>query len=182
VLHAKNRNMELKDKFHFAKLSLFNMRLFNDFENNGQEEVKKIIERRANADNINLPINLLHQTSFLSHAYINFVWLWESIKQNNLENKILNIIRKKFDFSSKIKILEKGEERDLKDAEDFIRLIRNSISHGNIEVIEEFFIFYDENPRKRDRDYGKIRMKWETLGELSDIILFSLNDYLYIEK
>lgn len=175
----KMRSMTLKEKFHFAKLSLFNMRLLNDIQNDEKESVKKIIEDRAKKDNIRLPINILHQTSFLSHAYTNFVWLWETIKQNNAESNILESLKTRFEFSSNIEIVEIGDDRVLKEPKDFIRLIRNSISHGNVEVTEDFFIFYDENPRNRKKDYGKIKMRWYVLGKLSDDILFSVNDFIY---
>lgn len=172
--------MSLKEKFHFAKLSLFNIRLMSDFQNNENEVVKNIIKSRATNDNIGLPINLLHQGSFLCHAYITFVWLWEAIKQAKVEGIILNDIKKRFNFSSEIETLKKGNDRVLVEPYDFFRLIRNSISHGNVEVKEVYFYFHDTNPSNKN-DFGTIRMNWETLGKLSDMILFSVNEEVFFK-
>jgi hypothetical protein len=173
--------MTLKEKFHFAKLSLFNMRLLNDFQNSENNELKTLIGNRAQQDNVQLPINLIHQSSFLSHTYINFVWLWETIKQEKIEEDVLGRINNRFNFSDNISIIYKGDERNLSECKDFLRLIRNAISHGNVDITDSCFIFSDSNPRSNE-DYAKIEIKWSDLEILSDDILFSVSNYIYFSE
>lgn len=169
--------MTLNEKFHFAKLSLFNMRLLNNLQTSDNTSVKNIVECEADINNLSKPVPLLHQASFLSHAYINLVWLWEVMKSENLEDKIINEVKENYDLEQ-IEIREQGSARTFNNERDYLRLIRNSISHGNVVVDDNKFIFADKNPRNPN-DFGKLSLTWESLGKLSDCVLISVNRHLY---
>lgn len=173
--------MDLKEKFHFAKLSLFNMRLLSDIQNSNQQVIDSLISKRALEDNLKQPVPVLHQASFLSNAYINLVWLWETMKSENKEQKIIDYVDKKFKLDEKIAIVKIGKNRNLTTCNHYLRLIRNSISHGNVDIDDDYFFFADKNPRDSD-NFAEIKMTWSTLGELSDLVLFAVNNYLYFKN
>lgn len=164
-----------KDAFHFAKLSLFNVRLLDDLQSSKLKAVQRLIESRAKADNVCLPVSLLHQGTFLAFAYICLVWLWERLKAVGNEERIAEEVGKRFEFSQRCNV---NGERAVKKPGDYLRLIRNAISHARVCVTDKSFEFRDRK-RRGEKDDTVLEMTWESLGELSEKVLFAVNDSLY---
>ena len=167
------------EAFHFAKLSLFNVRLLSDIEHasKNHSEIARVIETRAERDSISLPVPLLHQAMFLQFGYICLVWLWEVSKANSGAQQIIDEVSKRFDIQGVIK--SKDGEREINSTFDVVRLVRNAISHAHVVVKDEYFIFSDINKRGGEKKPTSIRLTWCEFGELSEAILFSVNSWLY---
>jgi hypothetical protein len=165
-----------KNAFYVSKLALFNVHLLDDFENvcSVKPDIEEIIICRSKKDNIRLPINLLHQATFLQFAYICLVWLWE---QNKTEYKIVSgAVEKRFQFDKTCKV---SGPRELCSTEDYLRLMRNAISHAKVEVEGDYFYFSDINKRDKETKNTIIRLTWEQVGQLSESVLFAINDKIY---
>jgi hypothetical protein len=165
-----------KDAFHFAKLSLFNVRLLDDLQSSNLKGVQRLIESRAKADNVCLPVSLLHQGTFLAFAYICLVWLWERLKAAGNEACIAKKVGKHFNFSQMCKV---DGERKVEKPEHYLRLIRNAISHAKVCVTDKSFEFRDRDERGGEKDDTVLEMTWESLGELSEAVLSAVNRSLY---
>lgn len=164
-----------RDAFHFAKLSLFSVGLLSDLQSSDSQDVRHLIEGRAKADHVRLPVALLHQGTFLAFAYVCLVWLWEQSKAVGNEACIAKEVGKRFNFSQMCKV---DGERGVKKPEDYLRLIRNAISHARVCVTDKSFKFRDRKPRG-EKDDTVLEMTWESLGKLSKEVLFAVNKSLY---
>ncbi len=165
-----------KDAFHFAKLALFNVRLLNDFElgRASVNDIESLIQRRCEHDNIATPISLMHQATFLQFSYICIVWLWEQSKAAEVENDIVSLIEKKFNIKKLNKI---SGPRNLNNINQFLRLFRNAISHGRVNVCDSYFIFNDQSTNEDGAT--EVQVSWSNLVELSEAVLFSVNEKIY---
>jgi hypothetical protein len=169
-----------KDAFHFAKLSLFNARLMSDLQelrNSGSAEgnvVERIIQERACHDHLRLDPedSLVNQSIFLGMAYVTVVWLTERFDRN----KIAHEIEKRGGFKGLAAHGPRAPRGDLSSTE-YLRLIRNAISHGKVDATDTHFIFSDRHP-KEDQPTC-VRLTWEQLGRLTVDTLFSVNAMLY---
>ena len=166
-----------EENFHIAKLALFNVHLLSDIES-GRPQVPtldNVVIQRSRSDNVGLPINLLHQATFLQFAYITLVWLWEQAKLSESMPEFLNGITQRFQFTNNTKL---SGPRNVQNAELILKLLRNAISHGRVRFEEEQVIFSDINS-PTEREPTQVSMRWSDLENLSEAILFSTNDILY---
>jgi len=83
-------SQDARDRYHFAKLALFNARLLGRFQSEeGGSVVRSIIEEEAKRNGMMETPSLVHQATFLQFSYICLVWLWESAKNAKLEIALL---------------------------------------------------------------------------------------------
>lgn len=185
--------MELLEYYHCAKLSLFNVRLLHDLEESRASDpaVEQIIHRRAKNDQVAEPISLMHQSTFLGHAFIILVWMNEYVykKFKNSEKKKFKkafSIRFNIETDTEMRSSEllasedsNGESpRDLSKREEFFRTMRNALAHARVDIVEGYFVFDNTS----DYDRATIKMTWAQLGKLTDAMLFAYTDVLYAGK
>jgi len=170
--------MNAKEAFHFSKLALFQVRLLNDLEHmrGNNKALQKAIERCAEGNNLTLPVPLFNQSTFLSFAYIALVWLREHAARME-DQDFADRVAERYQFDD----LEAVGERDVQTPEQYLRLVRNAISHGRVDVDDNHFILSDINPR-RENAPTSVKLTWEQLGKLSEAALFATNDFIYPEQ
>ncbi len=83
-------SQDARDRYHFAKLALFNVRLLGRLQDENSSFVRSIIKEIAERNGMIETPSLLNQTTFLQFSYICLVWLWESAKSAKLESALLN--------------------------------------------------------------------------------------------
>ena len=170
----------MKDQFHFAKLSLFNMRLLSEMQDavGNCAELAEVIEDCTKRNGMTPPVPLLHQAAFLGHAYICLVWLREVVMASSNEEfkkKYFDRISSSYDFDKWIRKCE--GPRKLVKARDYIRLVRNAISHGRVTVGDDEFRLADKSNSEKSETV--VTLTWEGLARLADASLFSVNERLY---
>ncbi|MDC9726606.1 MAG: HEPN family nuclease [Candidatus Thioglobus sp.] len=171
-----------KNAFLDAKNSLLMVRILArlDIERPGNEWLDKVISEVENANGYQKKVPLVNQTVFLSMAYSTLVWLRESYFKNKKAKKALSNRVMPLFSNHKIKIDkgEKAKEIGEKAPIEFIRRIRNSLGHANVSIEDNYFIFYDVNPKEKT-DSVKIKMSWHALGELTEMVIAAGNDVLF---
>ena len=167
-----------RDAFHIAKLALLNVRLLSDLESATQtsESVARLIEARVRRDAIQSPVSLLHQATFLQFAYVCPVWLWERAKTSGNEVAVIERIATRFPFDELYG--RASGSRPVRTPTAVLRLLRNAISHGRVQCLDDRFVFEDQDPR-REAGATQISLTWPQLGELSEAVLFSMNEIVY---
>lgn len=173
----------LEIEFGVASLCRLNMIVLNALqkEKNQHENLNKIFNQCCQEIGFNSNVPLLHQGAFLSYAYTCLVWLWEKgvkLNKGNIDTEILERID--FDFNEIIKICG---PRLLDTRETKLRLLRNAISHGKVDIHGDVFIFEDQNLyRGGEREPTRVKLSWTSLGNLCDSILDVFNDILLAQK
>ncbi|MBW1707361.1 MAG: hypothetical protein JRJ86_19740 [Deltaproteobacteria bacterium] len=167
-----------KNSFHIAKLSLFNMRLLSEVEDASHchHDIKALKSEQCRLNNVSEPVSLLHQTSFLGHAYVCLVWLRECVKKNTQDERAYLETLDSFDFSSFKKV---SGPRDLTKQRQILRLIRNAISDARVTFSDSYFIFSDIDEKAGEREETVVRGTWQAVGMLADTSLFAVNDIVY---
>ena len=174
-------NQEIKDRYHFAKLALFNCRLLHALETEPHKSaVKDLIEGMAQLNGMDETPSLLHQATFLQFGYVCLVWLWEAAKHSKLDDALLSEFEKvapqfELNFPEKTQISGK---RHIKNWRAVIRLIRNAISHGRVIATEKTFEFSDHD-EKTESQPTTLTISWEDLGKISETVMHSLNRVIY---
>jgi hypothetical protein len=193
----------MKEEFHIAKLSLFNTRLLHAVERaRDVPPVGELVDKCSKENSVSQPANLMHQATYLAHAYVCLVWLLEIAKKQNLSAKIYESVEARVNakvsgpsaasFFDKISEEENTygtkdpqRKRDMKTASGVLPTCRNAVAHGSVtffvnEVAGEevqMVRFADVDPKTKEK--AKITMSLFCLGTLSDAVLFSMNDLLY---
>ncbi len=175
-----------KERYHFAKLALFNIRLLNKFQQaNDEDPIKQVIISEAKANGMAEVPSLLNQGTFLQFSYLCLVWLWETAKDEGLEDKVIDNFKKiskeyniPFPESSQIK-----GERKVEDWKSVIRLLSNAIGHGRIEVSDSSFTFSDQNRHSKPPEAAPtdLTLNWEQLAVISETVIHSLTPILWPE-
>jgi len=172
-----------KERYHFAKLALFNVRLMRSLQEAGPP-VSEIITREAQTNGMQDAPSLLHQGTFLQFSYTCLVWLWESAKIEKLEDALLNelpAVAAKLDL-----LLPKAVngERKVDDWKSVVRLIRNALGHGRVEASETHFIFADQNTYRKPKELNPtyLSLTWPETLKLSEAIIHSLTPILWPES
>lgn len=187
--------MDRLDYYHCAKLSLFNVRLLCDLERARASEpvVDRLIRQRARSDSLSEPVSLMHQTTFLGHAYVMLVWMHEYVYKTfkkNEKKRFKRAFSQRFDIEGDTVRLhselstdkDHGEDatpRDLTKRYEFFRTLRNAIAHARVEIGEGTFAFINDGKKDDVVDTATVEMTWEQLGKLVDAVLFAYTDILY---
>jgi hypothetical protein len=176
-----NNNKLAAERYHHAKLALFNIRLLNRLQNSGQP-VAAIICDEAKKNGMNETPNLLHQATYLQFAYTCLVWLWESAKKENLEQDLLNnitAVAARYELQLPCENKIKGE-RKIKNWKAVIRLVRNALGHGSVETKESNFLFSDINNYKNSENASTVlTLSWGEVYLLSEVVIHSMTGVLF---
>lgn len=166
--------VDSRDHLHVAKLALFNVRLLSDFEHarHSSTEVSRLVETRADTDRVATPVGLINQATFLGIAYTCLVWLHEHAKESGASDHATQVGRR-FDFSA----LTPSGPRSVEAPSDFLRLIRNAISHGKIDIEADRYVFSDK--ASNEPSPTRVSLTWPQLGQLCEAALFAMNDRVY---
>lgn len=173
----------VRECYHVARLALFNTRLLNSLEGSPDAEVRQLIDSEIESNGLRPPVSLLHQATFLSMAYICLVWLTEAMRkhlgQDNFDCDLEGAFRRRgVELPSRDRI---EGPRELRDWPAVLRLVRNALSHGNVEIADGYFEFTDQNKRrKRDEPVPtKLCLTWEELGKLSEVYIHAQSPVLW---
>jgi len=92
------------------------------------------LHQRGEINRLDYP--LINQGVFLSATYISFVWLYEFFTKKNkgLDSKLVNCLNKVSDFPEICKSRTEGGRKTEVKAQ-FLRTIRNAISHTNVSIV-----------------------------------------------
>jgi hypothetical protein len=182
--------MHRNDYYHCGKLSLFNVRLLWDVQEARalNPEIEALVQARAARDHISGPISLMHQSTFLGHAYIVLVLLNEYIYKHFTrpeKRQFKEVFSKLFDIvqdtehlyseSRDPKIGAQSPPRDLTKREEFFRTLRNALAHACVVIQEDAFEFYNEG----ETDRAVIKLTWEKLGLLCDATIAAYTSVLW---
>ena len=173
-----------KQRYHVAKLTLFNVRLLHAADLSDSKDVKRLISSLAEQNAINTPVSLMHQGTFLSTAYVCIVWLWESIKSDtdikeNMLQQLPSVTdRIGIELPSCAKI---SGPRALDSWSAVLRLVRNSLSHSRVEIGDGLFQLTDQNTHGRHAETvpTQLTLTWPELGALSEACIHALTPVLY---
>ncbi|OIQ82477.1 hypothetical protein GALL_357330 [mine drainage metagenome] len=177
-------DQDARDRYHFAKLALFNVRLLGRLQSAGDGSiVKNIIEDVARNNGMMETPSLLHQATFLQFSYICLVWLWESAKGAKLET---NLLAEFPSVATRLSLnlpeaTQVAGEREVKDWPAVIRLLRNALGHGRVKAIDNLFEFSDQNTYGRNPESAAttITISWEHLAKISEAVIHSLTPVLW---
>lgn len=111
---------------------------------------------------------LLHQGTFLGFAYITLVLLWEQVKKDD-EKRTLVIGDIDFNFSA---IRKNSGPRKFESKNDYLRVLRNGLSHARVEIKDQIFVFTDID-RRIEKEDTRIEISWVNLAKLSEATMWS---------
>lgn len=177
-------SQDARDRYHFAKLALFNARLLGRFQSEEDGSVvRSIIEEEARRNGMEKTPSLLHQATFLQFSYLCLVWLWESAKSAKLETALL----KEFPIVAarqKIQLPDCNQivgEREVKDWHAVIRLLRNALGHGRVKATDDSFEFSDQNTYGKNPEKAPttLTISWMQLAQISEAVIHSLTPVLW---
>jgi len=173
--------MTQNECFQIAKLALFNVKLLNELENKGHEELKNLIKDVYEKLSIEEKPALINQSTYLQFAYVTLVWLWESIN-----------IKDKDDFFIKLKARANKRELAFPDASQIsgervildwkmlVSLLRNALSQGSVEITDDAFIFLDQKKfgKRKEIVPTTITMSAAELANISETVFWTINEII----
>jgi len=176
-------SLNARQRYHIAKLALFNIRLLERFQEEGSDVVRDIILEVAKKNEMKETPSLLHQATFLQFSYICLVWLWESAKSAKLETALLDEFPKVAERNA-LKLPNRCQisgERKIEDWLDVIRLLRNALGHGRVKATDTTFEFSDQNIHGRcpEKEATTLTVSWEQLVQISEAVIHSLTPVLW---
>lgn len=144
----------------------------------------KIMDDLYNSKSIHdKSLPLLNQSVFLAASYISFVWLFEYFGKHDVQvkQKIIEYIKNIGAQNPEIMNNILGNtKRDTNNPSEFLRTIRNAISHAKVEIDfgKNTFLFMDDYNigSKKCNDIAKIQIPMNLLGKMSQEILYIYND------
>ena len=172
--------MTLKERYHYAKLALFNAKLLLSLDTTTDPGVAKALNDCAKSIGFAERPPLINQAVFLQMAYVCLVWLWESAKAKNVDEDLAHAL---FDSEFPIPAEDawEGERHKNKGPDnahvETVRLIRNALSHGRVQVDDKCFRFEDE--RKDGKDKASLTVSWGYLGQLCERVIHKLTPFAY---
>lgn len=166
-----------REAFHVAKLALMNVRLLADVERarTTSPEVARIVDLRTQADRLQPPVSVLHQATFLQFGYVCLVWLWERAKASQHDARVIEMVEAHFEGAA-LRERVRGARR-VDGTRDVIRLVRNAISHGRVECLDDRFVFEDRGPGEASPT--TVWLTWPEFDQLSQSVLAAMNTVLY---
>jgi len=170
---------DAKERYHFAKLALFNVRFLDVLERQNSM-IPPFIASEAKKNGFSDSPSLMNQVTFLQFAYVCIVWLWESAERTNYKEKLIERFpgttsKDKPNLPTKDQI--KGK-RALNDWESVLRFLRNALSHGRVKVTDDFFFIFSE--QGRNESVGtELKLSGEQLGRISEAVIHSFTLLLW---
>ena len=171
---------ELKERFDYAKLALFQVRLLSELQETTDSSVSEVVSRVWLANNLPGKPNLINQNAFFGMGYICLVWLWESARSANRDSEIVHLVSERWDIPEGILI--GGTRENVKtDHKVLLRALRNAISHGRVFCHDDYFVFKDQNQHSKEEDSCEIKLSFAELGQLCECVIRGFNTLLYPE-
>ena len=180
------RNQDARDRYHFAKLALFNVRLLDRLQSTKDDSpIRDIIKDEACRNGMSEVPSLLHQATFLQFSYVCLVWLWESAKNANIEGALLKefpAVAERLTLTFPTERQIKGE-RKVEDWRSVIRLLRNALGHGRVKASDSSFEFSDQNTygTHPEKAPTTLTISWGQLSKISEAVIHSLTPVLLPE-
>jgi len=173
--------MTQKECFQIAKLALFNVKLLNELENIGHEDLKNLIKEVHEKLSLEEKPALINQSTYLQFAYVTLVWLWESIN-----------IKDKDDFFIKLKARANKRELAFPDASQIsgervildwkmlVSLLRNALSQGSVEITDDAFIFLDQKKfgKRKEIVPTTVTISAAELANISETVFWTINEII----
>ena len=166
--------MSFKERYHFAKLALFNARLLSELAGSSNPAVARAVDVCAKKNGFQESVPLINQAVFLQMAYVCLVWLWEGVKLEKKESSLTNTL---FDGEFNLPAVSVWEGQRKHEASEVLRLLRNAISHGRVHVSEGNFRFEDQKPDGSDK--AALTISWAYLGQLCERVIHKLTSVAY---
>jgi hypothetical protein len=178
-----SRLREARQRFLVVQLAIFNADVLWQVQqtadatphNGCRDIVNKAAERHIHSfppapDTVN-------QSLFFSMAYLALVWLRESLSRDQLEQTVQSEHVRDF-FEA---VTAQGP-RILTETEQYLRLIRNALSHGNVETCDPFdFKFWDQTKHGRNAEAEPtfVTLSSAQLGKLTHRFYYAASEVLY---
>lgn len=173
--------MTQNECFQIAKLALFNVKLLNELENIGHEELKNLIKDVHEKLSIEEKPALINQSTYLQFAYVTLVWLWESI---NIKDKDDFFIKLKARANKRELVFPGASqisgERVILDWKMLVSLLRNALSQGSVEITDDAFIFLDQKKfgKRKEIVPTTITMSAAELANISETVFWTINEII----
>jgi hypothetical protein len=175
--------VDARERYHVATLTLFNVRLLHEIQQNTSPELNALVTLVAEKNGFQDTPQLLHQGTFFQVAYVCIVWLWESVKQLKIEEQFLRefpCVAERLNVSLPAAEQIQGE-RNLNGWQQVLRLLRNALSHGKVKVDEENFVFSDWN-RRDENAPTYLTLSWDDLGKISESCIHALTSRFFDQQ
>jgi hypothetical protein len=175
MIEAANENK--LQRFHVVQLAVFNAQVLSgiqDGADQGDLTLRSLLEQTAanNVTSKTIP-STVNQSLFFGMAYLTLVWLKESLSKE--ENDQILASERMFGVWQNVRT--KGP-RDVSEDAAKMRLIRNALSHANVEIKAPFdFEFCDKSSREDVPTYLYIGS--HDLGQLCQQFYLAASDVLY---
>ena len=166
--------MTFKERYHYGKLALFHSRLLHCLDTTVDAGVAKAVSDCAKNNGFSEPPPLVNQAVFLQMAYVCLVWLWESAQREDAEQRLIKAL---FDDEFTVPPPSAWEGNRNQDPLNTLRLIRNALSHGRVQVDDDNFRFEDERPGGSDN--AALTVSWAYLGQLCERVIHKLTPIVY---
>ncbi len=172
-----DRNLE--QDYNVARLALFNARLLNAISESTDSKIKAFIVEKGQEDGWKNTPHLVNQSTFMQMSYICLVWLWESVKKEKCQDRVIEMVFNQDGLS--IPDAKRGCSNKPWDKGVFIRRLRNALSHGNVVVDTDHYHFHDVDYRNKN-DTCDFSLTWEELGKLCEAVIFAVAGVLNPRK
>jgi hypothetical protein len=172
---------EMKKCLSVANLFEQNISVLNYLENRKDIKTKILDDLFFKNITREKTFPIINQSIFISFAYMVFVWLYEIIcKKGGNKNLIEKYLKKNEIFIKTNSNILKDALRDTKNPKEYLRTIRNAISHGSVIINFEVNSFYFKDQNDRDRhDSAQIELQLEELGKLTMDLFYLYNKIVY---
>jgi len=173
--------MTQKECFQIAKLALFNVKLLNELENIGHDDLKNLIKDVHERLSIEEEPTLINQSTYLQFAYVTLVWLWESINLKDKDDFFIKLkaraTKRELAFPDASQI---SGERVISDWKMLVSLIRNALSQGSVEITADAFIFSDQKKfgKRKEIVPTTITMSAAELTNISETVFWTINEII----
>jgi hypothetical protein len=165
---------ELKERFHFAKLTLSQVRylsaLSKELDENPSSATSVLYIQTMKESGHQVCPRPINQAVYLQMAYMNLCWLPEALTTDQRGK-----IRQEFTTGDFCRADFSKYTADRK-VSQYFRHIRNSLAHASVEISEKKGQFGFEFHSKKE---GSIVLSAEDLGRLSEKWLHRVSDMIY---
>ena len=173
--------MTQKECFQIAKLALFNVKLLNELENIGHDDLKNLIKDVHERLSIEEEPTLINQSTYLQFSYVTLVWLWESINIKDKDDFFIKLkaraTKRELAFPDASQI---SGERVISDWKMLVSLIRNALSQGSVEITADAFIFLDQKKfgKRKEIVPTTLTLSATELANITETVFWTLNEII----
>jgi hypothetical protein len=173
--------MTQKECFQIAKLALFNVKLLNELENIGHDDLKNLIKDVHERLSIEEEPTLINQSTYLQFSYVTLVWLWESINIKDKDDFFIKLkaraTKRELAFPDASQI---SGERVISDWKMLVSLIRNALSQGSVEITADAFIFLDQKKfgKRKEIVPTTLTISAIELANITETVFWTLNEII----